>query len=724
MINPLVQKYGGESRWINWKLVKEVTKEGKTRDNKIPYYSKNNKASSTDPKTWSTYEEVSQRLDNGSNGFDGIAVVLKDKKLICIDIDKVMVDGVIVHKNAEEILKLLKSSDSFTEISQSGKGLHIFMELGFEFKPIANKKEPFEVYTIGRYICTTGISYHKDVKVVRLIQTEEELLKILNTIGYPWGRDQQQQQIIQTTSTNMTDDEVLEKMFNSKKGLEVKELYNGDSKLYEDDESREDYALCSMLAFWTGKNAEQIERIWFNSPLGSRKKTQSRKDYRQETINKAIINCKNVYTPRVVQEEFLTQFSKQHGEIIIPCKENVLIALRITDGLSGKLRYNEWTGRKEIFDIDGKWRPFEDNDINLIQSVLANNYKDLALRTASDSFVNKAVLQYSKENSVDPAKEYFESLVWDNVPRLDTWIKNTYNTIGFEKEYATFGTQWLKGLVKRVVDAGCKFDHVLVIEGEQGLKKSTAFKTLGKDWYVEVTISPNNKDFFMVMNGKMIVEFSEGEIQDRASHKLLKSVITTQIDTYRNPYDREVQDRPRRCVFAMTVNDTKYLKDDTGNRRWLPVACGSWINVDWLEENRDQLFAEAYHKAVTLNENLYDGLSTQTIKDMQDARREERFEEIKIVDWYQYRSKEEREEGYSLEEIYDSAIGKGEERINQLAYKVTGSVVKNVLKLKEVRRVKDGKRKTLYIATEETYKSFPVEEQGDLFTLPKVEINF
>ncbi len=719
MTSPLSKRYGDEVRWLNWKLEKVNDKL-----TKIPYYSKIHKASSVDQKTWITYGEACTSLDNGSNGFSGVGIVLHDSKLVCIDIDHVVENGKIIHDQAEDILRLLKSCNSFTEISQSGTGIHIYLELGFEFTPIVKKKAPFEIYTNGRFICVTENSYDNTPKEVRLIKTEDELLKILNTIGYPWGRDQQQQQIIQTTSTNMTDDEVLEKMFNSKKGLEVKELYNGDSKLYENDESREDYALCSMLAFWTGKNAEQIERIWFNSPLGSRKKTQSRKDYRQETINKAIINCKNVYTPRVVQEEFLTQFSKQHGEIIIPCKENVLIALRITDGLSGKLRYNEWTGRKEIFDIDGKWRPFEDNDINLIQSVLANNYKDLALRTASDSFVNKAVLQYSKENSVDPAKEYFESLVWDNVPRLDTWIKNTYNTIGFEKEYATFGTQWLKGLVKRVVDAGCKFDHVLVIEGEQGLKKSTAFKTLGKDWYVEVTISPNNKDFFMVMNGKMIVEFSEGEIQDRASHKLLKSVITTQIDTYRNPYDREVQDRPRRCVFAMTVNDTKYLKDDTGNRRWLPVACGSWINIDWLEENRDQLFAEAYHKAVTLNENLYDGLSTQTIKDMQDARREERFEEIKIVDWYQYRSKEEREEGYSLEEIYDSAIGKGEERINQLAYKVTGSVVKNVLKLKEVRRVKDGKRKTLYIATEETYKSFPVEEQGDLFTLPKVEINF
>lgn len=717
MISPLVQKYGSESRWINWKLVKEVTKEGKTRDNKIPYYSKNSKASSTDPSTWATYEEASQRLDNGSNGFDGIAVVLKDKKLICIDIDKVLTDGTVIHKNAEEILKLLKASDSFTEVSQSGKGLHIFMELAFEFKPIANKKEPFEVYTIGRYICTTGISYHKEVKDIRVVQTEEDLLSILSTIGYPWGKETSTQQVASTEVSTLTNEEILEIMFRAKNGETLKKLYEGDTTVYDDDESRADMALLATLAFYSQRNASQMEMIWRSSPLGQRKKTQERKDYRDRSITNAIANCKTVYKPKakgLSQEvKFLTKSVKHEGkyiDIVISCKENILIALRVTEGLYGKLRQNLWTKRMEVFE-DEKWRNFDDNDINIVRSILANSYNDLAFIAAQKNDVISAVEQYAFENAVDPAIDFFKSLVWDGVPRLDTWIEKAYNTTGYEESYKAFGRQWLKGLVKRVVEPGCKFDYVLVLEGPQGIRKSMSFSTLtSKDWHNEIIASPSDKDFFMLMQGKMIVEFSEGETHDRASSKMMKSVITRTVDTYRNPYGRFTNDNYRRCVFAMSVNDLKYFRDETGNRRYLPVKCGSSINIEWIAENREQLFAEAYHYAITLNENVYEGLNTDEIKEMQEDRRQQRYEETRIIYWYEGKTKSEREEGYTLEEIFDMAIAKEGDRFSQLHNNVIPPILTNILKLKEVRRKKDGKRRTVYIPTEETYSKFPAYE--------------
>jgi len=728
MMSPLVQKYGGESRWINWKLVKEITKDGKTRDNKIPYYSKNNKASSTDPKTWATYEEVSQRLDNGSNGFDGIAVVLKDKKLICIDIDKVLTNGVVVHEKAEEILKLLKASDSFTEVSQSKSGLHVFMELGFEFKPIANKKEPFEVYTIGRYICTTGNSYHKEVKDIRLIKTEEELLSILSTIGYPWDKKEVTSTAIISSDTKLTDQEILEKMFKAKNGKLLKKLYEGDTTAYDDDESRADMALLSTLAFYSQRNASQMESIWKSSPLGQRKKTQERKDYRDRSIENAIANCKNVYAPKSKNIEtdvsFFTKRIKDM-DVIIPCKENVLIALRITNGLNGKLRQNLWTKRTEVFE-DEKWRPIEDNDINIIRSFIANSYRnDIALVASSKNDVISAIEQYAFENAVDPAIEFFKSLVWDGVPRLDTWIQKAYNTTGYEESYKAFGRQWLKGLVKRVVEPGCKFDYVLVLEGPQGIRKSMSFSTLtSKDWHNEIVASPSDKDFFMLMQGKMIVEFSEGETHDRASSKMMKSVITRMVDTYRNPYGRFANDNYRRCVFAMSVNDLKYLRDETGNRRYLPVKCGKSINIEWLAENREQLFAEAYHYAITLGENIYEGLNTEEIRNMQEDRRQERYEETRIVYWYEGLSRKEREEGFTLEEVFDMAIAKEGDRFNQLHNNILPPILEHVLKLQRVRKTQLGRRRTVYIPTEETYKKFPVDEEDDLFTLPEVEVNF
>jgi predicted P-loop ATPase len=171
------------------------------------------------------------------------------------------------------------------------------------------------------------------------------------------------------------------------------------------------------------------------------------------------------------------------------------------------------------------------------------------------------------------------------------------------------GSNWLKGLASRVHEAGCKFDYVLVIEGLQGSYKSTSLKILvGTNWHIEITISPNDKDFFLAMKGKLVVEFAEGETLSRSETKNLKSVITRDVDDIRLPYDRLTKSLPRRCVFAMTTNESQYLKDTTGNRRWLPVRVpdGHSADIEWLKENREQLLAEAYYRVTVLKEKTFE----------------------------------------------------------------------------------------------------------------------
>src|ERR1019366_5023328 len=118
-------------------------------------------------------------------------------------------------------------------------------------------------------------------------------------------------------------------------------------------------------------------------------------------------------------------------------------------------------------------------------------------------------------------------------------------------------------------------------------------------------MSTDNKDFFMQFQGKLFVEFSEGETLNRTETKKMKAIITTQFDRYRPPFGRSSQDFPRRCVFAMTTNQEEYLKDETGNRRWLPVRLvKKTADTEWLAENREQIFAEAYHRVITLKETI------------------------------------------------------------------------------------------------------------------------
>jgi len=720
MKSPLIEKFGNEVRWLNWKLVPvKNERTGEIKDTKVPYQTKSKKASTIDPSTWTTYEKASANFDNGSNKFNGVGIVLHDNKLVCIDIDHVVLDGKVRSVHAPVILDLLKAANTFTEVSQSKTGLHLFLEVDEPFTPLVNKKAPYEVYADVRYIATTNDSFDKVPKDIRTVSLTE-LDTILKIIGYPWEKtalpkDEKKEQVV-TDQPSLSDEELLRKMFNSKNGVAIQKMYNGDASEFKDDLSTADMSLLSHLAFWTRKDPDQMNRIWVSSPLGQREKTKTREDYRTRSIRNAIAKCSTVYEkplPRVVEEEFLV-VTKKEGSVVIPCQENVLIALRINSETQNKFRHNIWLDRKETLLESTEWRAVRDNDYNLVKSILARSYTHLALITASPTFVMNAIIQYCEENSVDPALEYFKNLTWDSVPRLDGWIKNTYNTVGNEEEYSIIGSQWLKALVKRVITPGCKFDNVLVLEGEQGTKKSTSLSVLGKDWHVELTTNPSDKDFFLLMKGHTIVEFSEGEIQERSSMKLLKSIITTQVDTYRAPYARETEAHPRRCVFAMTTNDSKYLKDETGNRRWLPIACVGQANIEWLEENRDQLFAEAYHRVVTLNENIYEGLSSDVIKDMQDQRREERAEESYITDWYNDLEYSKKMNGVTIPEVFQGSIKRGDVLINQFQKKIIGSILLNVLKL-ELKRESTGDRKYKYFPTDKTWKVVNFGEK-DIFS--------
>ena len=286
--NILVQKFGAQKRWLNWKL---ETREGKLT--KVPYQTNGELASSTNPFTWSTYKWVKNSSDNV-----GI-VLLPDKKLVCIDIDHIIKDGKIEHELKEKIADFILETDSYCELSQSGTGLHIFLEITDSLPIVANKHEPFEVYTSGRYIAVTENCYGKP-KEVRTV-TPKEALRLLAIIGYPWGKQKQTpNQIVTTNQTAKLDDSViLEKMFSARNGDRIKSLYNGDISQYKDDDSSADMALCTSLSFWTSKNAQQIERIWLNSPLGARQKTQERKDYRERTISNAIAKCKEQYVAKI-----------------------------------------------------------------------------------------------------------------------------------------------------------------------------------------------------------------------------------------------------------------------------------------------------------------------------------------------------------------------------------------------------------------------------------------
>lgn len=702
MNSPIIETYGAQKRFIAWKL---ETRKGKTT--KLPYQLNGKLASSTDPTTWATYDEIKAKSDK-------VGIVLHDSHLLVIDLDHILDDGGKVrHAKREQIIELLKRSNTFIELSQSKSGLHIYLALTEPITLTKNKSEPIEAYVSGRYIATTGESFGK-VRPIRTITPDEanELLAIVDMVQTPPLPEQG----THTTYLNAIDSSVLlTKMFEASNGDEVRKLYDGDMSKYGNDASRADAALLSHLAFWTGKNAAQMEKMWLASPLGARSKTATRPDYRTRTINKAIFHCDEGYNPELkgtseidIEDVGLLFSLKGKQKVYYKNTENITRILQKHPDFANTLRFDEYRSIIERRSNES-WHNLEDYEAVDIQTKISVLFSDFA--HVSKEMVYDAIIKVARDNKIDSGIDYIQSLVWDGKERLDTWLSLAYGT-PHDEYHKTVGSNWLKGLVKRILEPGCKFDYVLVLESKQGKKKSMSFdKLAGSLGYVETTLSTDQKDFFLLMQGNAIIEFSEGETLSRAEAKQLKSVISTRIDKYRAPYGRATMAHPRRCVFAMTTNQSEYLKDDTGNRRWLPVTVIGEANVEWIAENREQLIAEAYHRVIVKNETVYE-FPEDELEEQQIARRIKDPNIDVIVNWYWSQPPSWRENGVSVSDIYINALHSGfmTKPMTRNDEMGIADVLRTWLQLEPQRIKTNGIRSYRYFMTEKTQKLQPAPE--------------
>jgi len=154
------------------------------------------------------------------------------------------------------------------------------------------------------------------------------------------------------------------------------------------------------------------------------------------------------------------------------------------------------------------------------------------------------------------------------------------------------GNNVLLGMARRILFPGCKHDEVAVLQGKGGTKKSTGLSVLGGPWYGDSEMDVSNKDFKMIMRGKVLFELAELGSLSRSDQRAVKAFLSQTHDEIRDPYARIPIMRPRRGIFVGTTNEVEYLTDNTGNRRYFPLKTGL-VDVEYIREFRDQLFAEA-----------------------------------------------------------------------------------------------------------------------------------
>src|SRR5579859_540592 len=210
--------------------------------------------------------------------------------------------------------------------------------------------------------------------------------------------------------------------------------------------------------------------------------------------------------------------------------------------------------------------------------------------------VQQAIDLVARENWYHAVQVYLEGLAWDGVRRLDTWLERGLGADSQPREYLSkIGRMFIMSMVYRIMRPGCQCDYMIVLEGEQGVLKTTACQILAGHWFSNsLPDLHGNQDvrLSMHMRGKWLIEVGELSSFRKTDMEKLKNFISRRTENYTPLHARNEVEEPRQCVFIGTTNEEEYLKDVTGARRFWPVKMNR-ADVEWLRANRDQMFAEA-----------------------------------------------------------------------------------------------------------------------------------
>ena len=233
---------------------------------------------------------------------------------------------------------------------------------------------------------------------------------------------------------------------------------------------------------------------------------------------------------------------------------------------------------------------------------------------ANDSLYHDTFIAYAWGRAFHSVREYLNSLPkWDGTPRAETLFIKFLRAD--DTDYTRAVTMnWLLGAVSRAFNPGCEFQTALVLQGAQGTGKSFLAKSLGGKWHDTLKDSVEDPHALDVIRGSWIVELEEFWSADRANVNALKAFISSSVDTRREAYAKRALKYFRQCVFIITSNDKQFLKDRTGNRRFIIISCHSktFDYVKGLDENYiQQVWAEVVEK---YNELFKDGFEEKKLE--------------------------------------------------------------------------------------------------------------
>ncbi len=244
------------------------------------------------------------------------------------------------------------------------------------------------------------------------------------------------------------------------------------------------------------------------------------------------------------------------------------------------------------------WTDLMDLTVQAMLDYPAGNKKPGWGIHTSRAMITGAIRIVAENNKFHPVKDYLDGLKWDGVKRIDK-LFTEYLGVPDTPYYREAGRLILLASICRVIYPGYKWDYAPILEGPQGVRKSTFIKILySEEWFGELTAQMvSDKNAVEQMLGKWGMELPELANMRTQETEVIKGFITRQQDEVRLTYDRRMSKFKRQCVYWGTTNSRVYLKDRSGNRRFWPLkVMVELIDTDKLMTMRNPLWAEAWHE--------------------------------------------------------------------------------------------------------------------------------
>ena len=292
--------------------------------------------------------------------------------------------------------------------------------------------------------------------------------------------------------------------------------------------------------------------------------------------------------------DMLRKVQKRGTGMLTPlnCRYNTATILR-QDPRYNSLCYNEHSDKILLNDI-----MIDDAMMERIALEFEENYR----YKVTDKALRASVIMVAQERTIEPIKDWLTSLPeWDGEDRIQWFFHNVLKAKvpdGTDKLVTEMSCKWFTSCVARVMEPGCKMDTCLVLVGAKGLRKSTALKVLAsEEYFSDSNINISHKDSYELLHqsGVWIWELAEMHALQGKTAANAKQFLTSASDRYRPAYAKMPVQRARRTVFTASTNDYQFLSDGPERRFWI-VQVGSKIDIDYIEANRIQLWAEALHR--------------------------------------------------------------------------------------------------------------------------------